>query len=208
MRAVQNTTAIIALVGMPGCGKSTLRDALLALLPEMKLRVKCVNLDTPDSFGITGVLRRVANECLEEGNPRRSLLMWWLRLFQYEKAKRLLPEVDVLILDGSFETTRVHDQFVNAVPSGIFDWLEKSLALERHSTIFLDVSAKTALERKCSRTMPNIESAQRLWLAYQLRALQQSWIRINGEMPVDQIGAQAIRIIKDILPQAKMGATR
>lgn len=184
-------TLIVAVEGLPGCGKTTIIEMMLDDLRERGLKVEAADIET---VGHAPALRAVAR-MYPLGHPARILLFWVLRLQQYEAMQEMSDSTDVIFADRFWGSTLAYDFYGNGVPRELLDWVGRHVKQQADITLLFEAPLEVVQQRKESKTISDLSFARRVERGYQQLANAFSWVRVDATQEPEQVKKRCLEVI-------------
>ena len=188
---------VVAVEGLPGCGKTTAIELMQADLRNQGFRVKTVDTDT---ITHAQTFRAIAGGYPID-HPARSMLFWVLRMQQYEEIARIRDCADVVFADRSWGTALAFDGYGNGVSFDFLAWAGQALA-EPDITFFFSAPLALVRGRKASRTMQDTTFARRVERGYRKIARAHRWLTVDATQSPEDIKDHCLEIIRSALWRA------
>jgi len=188
-------TLIVAFEGLPGTGKTTAAEKIVATLRSEGLQVGFVDIET---IGDAPVLRESARK-FPLGHPARILLFWVLRLQQFEMMQSLTKTCDIVIADRFWGSTIAFDVFGNKVPEEVVNWFGSFITKEPDITFLFDAPIDLIRKRKEAKTMKNPSFAERVYAGYKQQAKKKGWLRVDAAKDPETVYSVCLEVIRDHL---------
>lgn len=168
---------VLAFEGLPGVGKTTLINSLVAFFAR-KNKSTCVV--SVDNWAGAASLAKLLQDP-DTSNGTKKLLYLALRLQQSEIVCKERKNYDIILMDRTFFTSVVFETYGHDTPSLVTTWLNQYVSIVPDTVIFLDAPLEVILSRKVSRNTRGAGLAQRIFHGYQELAIQHSWEIINAD---------------------------
>ena len=190
---------LIAFEGLDQSGKQTqaerVRDRVTTFGRECRL------LSFPDYQTPIGVEISKALHGERDYAPDVMQLMYVAN--RYEKREGMRQALDagtVLVCDRYLASSIAYGEAQGLDPAWLRD-VQKYLP-QPDLTILLDIAPETAVQRKTTnrdRYERDLALLSRVRRSYQRQALQDGWLRLDGERPRDAVSADVLRAIQQFL---------
>ncbi len=192
-------SSIIAIEGLSGSGKSTVRDKVIKYCISQGISSCFVDIE---NIPHAAALRRVA-EKFPPMHLSRVFILWALRIIQFETAVNLGKKHDLVIMDRSWGTPIAIDGYARGIPMSFFNWVEKIICKGKPSmTLFLELPYKIARGRKLTKILRNDAFAKKIEQGYHKTAINRGWIIIDATMPPEQVFEECKRYLALFLSQS------
>ena len=185
---------VVAVEGLPGCGKTTAIELMQTGLRCEGLRVATVDIDAVPRGQ---EFRTIAN-AYPLGHPARSMLFWVLRIQQYEEIERLRDSMDVVFSDRSWGTALAFDGYGNGVSLDFLTFVGQALA-EPDITFFFAAPLALVRQRKASRTMQDFKFARRVEQGYKALSRARAWLTVDATQNPEEVKDYCLEIIRSAL---------
>ena len=182
---------IVAVEGLPGCGKTTVIKMMMDDLRRRDLKVEMADVETT---GCAPALRAVART-YPLRHPARILLFWVLRLQQYEAMQGLVDGADIVFLDRFWGSTLAFDVYGNCVPRELLEWVERHIKRQPDITLLFEAPLDVLRQRKEAKTMSDLGFARRVERGYQQLADVLSWVRVDAMQEPERVKERCLRVI-------------
>ena len=122
---------------------------------------------------------------------------------RYEKREEMQQAIDagtVLVCDRYLASSIAYGEAQGLDPAWLRE-IQKYLP-QPELTILLDIAPETAVQRKATnrdRYERDLALLSRVRQSYQRQALQDGWLRLDGERPRDAVSADVLRAIQQFL---------
>lgn len=189
-------TLVVAVEGLPGCGKTTAIELVIRDLAQEGLRAVAVDIDTAPHAPELGVIAHA----LPLNNLARSMLFWAMRIMQYDVIRDLRDRMDVIFADRSWGSALAFDGYGNGVSLPLLEGIGGGLP-EIDLTFLFSAPLEVARERKESRTMQDLAFARRVEQGYTLLAAAHGWILVDATQTPESIKEQCLVVIRTALPR-------
>lgn len=187
---------IVAIEGLPGSGKTTALKKVMKRLEKLGISVALTDVD---SLPNARQLRRVA-DALPVNHIARSLILWTLRVFQYETAAALAKDFQVVLMDRSWGTALAFDGYGNKIPRTMLELMEANLpGTKPNATLFLKVPLSVARARKQMNALKDPKRAKRVESGYSALIRERKWIVIDGTKSQEAVVQQCLKHIQKII---------
>lgn len=183
---------VVAIEGISGGGKTTLIKRLMDEFVKAGRRVDRIDLD---QCGKDFLFKQVADG-LPYDHPIILMCFWILRLRQDCLISMLHENNDVIFVDRHFGSTIAVDHFGHGVPMEVFDWIGSKFSCKPDVTILLDVAVEVAGARKTSKTMQDIDFAERVARGFRSLAESREWFVVDATRPPEEVAEICLNIIK------------
>lgn len=189
---------IVSFEGLPNSGKSTASRLLQEKL--VKAGVKSIVLDA-DNFGDARIIRSVANK-YRPGHFSRALLYWFLHFQQEDAIEKFRESQEVIIVDRFWGSVSAIDGSSD-IPADLLSSI-LSYSTKPDLTFFIDVPLEVALGRKIRKSVlvNNHQVAKRIEKKYHKLAEAGGWVRIDGQVQVEEVCEQCFAVVNKKLDQA------
>lgn len=187
-------TLVVAVEGLPGCGKTTAIELVIRDLAQEGLRAVAVDIDTAPHAPELGVIAHA----LPLNNLARSMLFWAMRIMQYDVIRDLRDRMDVIFADRSWGSALAFDGYGNGVSLPLLEGIGGGLP-EIDLTLLFSAPLEVARERKESRTMQDLAFARRVEQGYTLLAAAHGWILVDATQTPESIKEQCLVVIRTAL---------
>jgi len=194
---------LVALEGLPNCGKSTTSRLLHEELSSRGISVRSLDVDL---LGDAKKLREIAGK-YQPGDPTRIFLYWALQFQQEETINKLKSKAEVIIADRFWGSILAIDHFGNKVPKKVLEWVMSS-ANKPDITFFLDLPLVVANNRKewKPKVMDNDQFAKKVEAGYRKLAAVDNWLKIDASQNKIAIKEQCLEIIFTKLQKRDLSA--
>ncbi|MCL4367281.1 thymidylate kinase [Patescibacteria group bacterium] len=177
---------IVAFEGLPGVGKTAVINRLSPVLIHKGYRVSVTDIESaPGSSQILEIAKTYP-----QGSIDRSLLLWSLRIKQYEVTKQQSWTTDLVIMDRSWGTVLAYDYYGNNLPLSLINYLGSSIDNIVDLTLLLDAPLDIVRERKLAASMQDLVYAQKVARGYHDLAREKGWTIIDARQTTREIVAQ------------------
>lgn len=184
-------TLVVAVEGLPGCGKTTVIEMMMHDLREYSFKVEMVDIET---VGHAPALRPITRT-YPLGHPARIILFWVLRLQQCDLMQEMLDSTDIIFLDRFWGSTLAFDLYGNSVPRELLEWLSQHIKRQPDITFLFEASLDVVQQRKEATTLSDLDFARRVEQGYQQLADMLSWVRVDATQKPAQIKEHCLKII-------------
>jgi len=182
---------VVAVEGLPGCGKTTIIELAVKELIIKGLRVGVVDIET---VGDASVLRSIARK-YPLGHKSRIILFWLLRLQQYDFIQEMKHNRDIIFADRFWGSTIAFDIYGNGVPLEVLSWVGENIQEYPDMTLFFSAPLQAVRERKKAKTMQKDEFALRVEQGYNELAREKNWTVIDATQKPDKVLEQCLKEI-------------
>lgn len=183
-------TIVVAVEGLPGCGKTTVIGMMAHDLRSQGLKVEVADIET---MGYAPTLRAVART-YPLGHPARILLFWILRLQQYEVIENNC-DADIIFADRFWGSTIAYDVYGNGVPRELLEWVGQCIKRRPDITFLFEAPLELLWRRKDAKTMGNLDFARRVEQGYQQLADALSWVRVDASQEPEQVKKCCLEVV-------------
>lgn len=184
---------IVAVEGLPGCGKTTVIKMMMDDLCRQGLKIEMVDIET---IGYAPALRAVTRT-YPLGHPARILLFWVLRLQQYEMMQKMNNVTDIILVDRFWGSTLAFDVYGNGIPRELLEWVGKYIKRQPDITFLFEASIDVVRHRKKAKTMDDLYFARRVEKGYQKLADELLWIHVDATKEPEQVKEYCLSVIKN-----------
>lgn len=200
MAPARSRGRLIALEGIDGSGKSSLRRSLLRRLRRSGWSVAAWREPTRRSLGRTG--QEIAGD-----DPAGAAVHFTLdRMLSRPRLERLLAHHDLVVTDRSFYSTLAYQG--SALPSearNSLTALQRRIALEPDRVVWLSIPVEVALARvgrRGSRRAPleQRKTLRRVATAYRELARAPDWWTLDARRPTAELAAEVERRLRRTWP--------
>jgi len=178
---------IVALEGLPGCGKSTAIKNMTA-----KLRKQGQKTEAVDVGSIAPDLHKAASG-RNVSRLSKIMVFWALRLMQNEAIKKM-TDCDIVFADRFWGSVLAIDVYGNRVPREILEWAGKDV-VQPDLTFLFEAPLEVARERKKSRITSETDFARRVVRGYVELAEKYGWLRIDATKSPEKVCEKCLKEI-------------
>ena len=182
---------IVAVDGLPGCGKTTVIKMVMDDLRKRDLKVETIHIENVD---YTHALRPIA-KTYPIGNPVRIIINWALRLQQYDAIQAMSERADVIFADRFWGSTLAFDAYGNGVPHELLEWVGQYIKRQPDITLFFEAPIEVVRKRKEASTMIDTGFAERVKQGYQELADELSWVHVDATQEPMLVKECCLRIV-------------
>lgn len=184
---------IVAVEGLPGSGKTTVTEMMVADLLALGLKTELADIE---SAGHAPVLRAIART-YPLGSPVAMFIFWALRLHQHNLILEMLSHTDIIFADCFWSSAVAFDVYGNSVPREIVDWVSKQYIKLQPDITFLFEAPIDVLKRrgKGTKMMGDPEFARRVEKGYQELADKLAWVRVDATLAPAKVKEHCLQVI-------------
>ncbi len=188
---------IVALEGLPGCGKSTAIRNMMGKLRKQGQKAEAVDVES-----IAPDLHKAASG-RNVSRLSKIMVFWALRLMQNEAIKKTSDRFDIVFADRFWGSVLAIDIYGNKVPEEILEWVGKDVA-QPDLTFLFEAPLEVARKRKKSRITAETDFARRVVRGYGELAEKYGWLRIDATKAPEEICEECL---KEICSRITLSAT-
>ncbi len=182
---------IVAVEGMPGCGKTTVIQMMVDNLRKRGFLIEVADIET---IGYAPVLRAITRT-YPLGHPARILLFWVLRLQQYEHIKNMLDQADIIFADRFWGSTLAYDVYGHGTPRELLDLFGQYIKRQPDITLLFEAPLDVVRQRKEAKTMSDLGFARRVEQGYCELADSLFWVRVDASQEPEWVKEYCLGVI-------------
>ena len=183
-------TLVVAVEGLPGCGKTTAIELIIRELETEGLRAAAVDIDTAPQ---ASALHAIAY-ALPLDNMARSMLFWAMRMMQYDVIQEMRNRADVIFADRSWGSALAFDGYGNGVSLRLLENIGKNL-VQPDITFLFSAPIEVSRARKESRTMQDLAFARRVLHGYAKLAATHAWTIVDATKAPEDVKGHCLAMI-------------
>lgn len=192
-------TLVVAVEGLPGCGKTTAIEHMIRDLSTEGLRVAAVDIDTaPHASGLRSFAHTLPLKHLE-----RSMIFWAMRIMQYDAIQEMRDRMDVIFADRSWGSVLAFDGYGNGISLPALENIGGDLT-QPDITLLFSAPLEIAAARKESRTMQDLAFARRVEQGYAALAAAHAWMLVDATRTPENVKEQCLALIHAALAKREL----